>query len=44
MTTLTPALDRLRPAERESVRGGTAARWYSLPWVDDAVDQNGIRP
>jgi L-fuconolactonase len=42
MTTLTRALDRLLPAERESVRGGTAAHWYSLPG-DDALGQNGIR-
>jgi predicted TIM-barrel fold metal-dependent hydrolase len=41
MTTLTRALDRLRPPERESVRGGTAVRWYSLSGVGDAIGQNG---
>ncbi len=44
MTTLAPALDRLRPAERESVRGGTAAHWYRLARVDDAVGPNGTGP
>ena len=41
MTTLTPALDRLPPAERDSVRGGTAAGWYGLARVDDAPGLNG---
>jgi L-fucono-1,5-lactonase len=44
MTTLTPALDRLRPAGRDSVRGGTASRWYGLGGVDDAAGPNGTAP
>ena len=44
MTTLTSALDRLRPADRESVRGGTAARWYGLVEVADASGSNGKAP
>jgi L-fuconolactonase len=44
MTTLTRALGRLRSAERQSIWGGTAAHWYSLSGVGDAVGQNGGGP
>jgi hypothetical protein len=44
MTTLAPALDRLRPAERKSVRDGTAAHWYAVAGVDDTAGPNGTAP
>jgi L-fuconolactonase len=44
VTTLTPLLDRMRPPERDSMRGGAAARWYCLAGVGDAVGLNGTGP